>query len=201
LAELPGKTAQQRMSSVQGRLEMPVPQDARPAAVLILNFPHAGALHTVLIERVRHERDKHSGQISFPGGRMDPEDAHLEACALRETEEEVGVLRQHIRLAGQLTPLYIPVSNFIVTPFVGIIDSKPEFIPHTAEVERVIPVRVHDFLDPEVVKRSDITLQGGLRLKAVPYFDVAGHVVWGATAMILNEFLQVFQDLDRVGPH
>lgn len=111
--------------------------------------------------------------------------------ALRETEEEVGVPAQQVEILGQLTELYIPVSNFLVHPFVGLLHGTARFVPQAGEVEAVLTPPLAAFQQPGNRKTTDIKINQAIALKNVPYFDVEGRIVWGATAMIMNEFLEL----------
>lgn len=193
--KLPGKTAQYRMASMRRLEELgynPVPPDnAKVACVLNLLHFSEGAWRTVLIERTVNPQDRHSGQISFPGGRYEESDGALENVALREAEEEIGVPASRIRILGRLTDLYIPVSNFVVHPFVGLLDGEPEFEPQPGEVAAILTPDIQHFTRSETRKTTDLTIGNGATIRNVPYFDVEGRVVWGATAMILSEFLEI----------
>jgi len=192
---LPGREAQFKMAGLRRLQELgpnpAPPADARVACVLNLLYWHEEDWRTILIQRTENPRDRHSGQVSFPGGRWEERDGELANVALRETEEEIGVPAQHIEILGRLTDLYIPVSNFLVHPFVGILHGAPEFVPQPGEVEAVLTPSLSVFQSPENLKRIDLTLQQGITLKDVPYFDVHGRIVWGATAMIMSEFLEL----------
>lgn len=192
---LPGREAQLKMASMRRLQELEPfpspPDDARVACVLNLIHWQAGAWRTVLIQRTANPRDRHSGQVSFPGGRWEEHDEQLAHVALRETEEEVGVPAQQVEVLGQLTDLYIPVSNFLVHPFVGILHGPADFFPQPGEVELVLTPALAIFEAGANRKSTDLTLHQGITLKNVPYFDVDGRIVWGATAMIMNEFLEL----------
>ena len=192
---LPGRVAQMKMASLRRLQELgpyPVPPpDARVACVLNLLHWNDGAWRTVLIQRTENPRDRHGGQVSFPGGRWEEGDGQLANVALREADEEVGVPAQAVEILGQLTDLYIPVSNFLVHPFVGILHGAPEFWPQPGEVESILTPELGIFSRPENKKTTDLTVGNGVTIKSVPYFDVDGRIVWGATAMILSEFLEV----------
>lgn len=196
LAEpLPGREAQYRMANLRRFVnpkayETP-PDSHKTACVLVLVFPRGEAWHTVLIERTAHPNDRHSGQVSFPGGKWDESDASLWEVAIREAEEEVGVPRRAVQMLGRLTELYIPVSNFLVHPFVGWVSEEPEFLPQLGEVAAIFTPPVGLFLDVAARKTTDIQLSNGLLLTEVPSFEVENRVVWGATAMILSEFSEV----------
>ena len=191
---LPGVEAQHRMANNFRRRSSDAPFDARVACVLLLLYPRDSQWHIVLIERVSHDkRDRHSGQISFPGGKLEETDPSLLAGALREAEEEVGMESKKVQTLGRLTELYIPVSNFLVHPFVGFSKEQPLFVPQPSEVQSILEVPVSTLQDPVTLRVKDIKVRNSITLKEVPYFDVEGHVVWGATAMILSEFLAVVE--------
>ncbi len=193
---LPGRAAQYRMASMRRLEELgfnPVPPpDARVACVLNLLSWKDNAWHTLLIQRTQNPNDRHSGQVSFPGGRYEENDGALENVALRETFEEVGIPPEQIEIIGRLTELYIPVSNHVVHPFVGLLKGPVTYIPQVTEVAFILNPPIDAFNRPENRKTTDLTLHGGITLKDVPYFDVEGRVVWGATAMIMSEFLEVW---------
>jgi hypothetical protein len=128
--------------------------------------------------------------VSFPGGRHEPPET-LETTALRETYEEIGVPAADVELIGSLTPLFVVPSNFEVHPFVGRFrrDGRPVFAPDVREVAAILEVPLRLLLDPATRVEESMELRGGLRLR-VPCFRVGEHRVWGATAMMLSEFLQ-----------
>jgi 8-oxo-dGTP pyrophosphatase MutT (NUDIX family) len=191
---LPGREAQYRMAhySRMGFKDLmldELPGNHRRSAVLALLFPENGEWHTVLMRRTAHN-DAHSRQVSFPGGGVEPGDeGELSRTALREAHEELGIDPGRVELLGQLTELYIPVSNNLVFPFVGLTDVRPDFTPDPREVEEVLLAPLHFFWDPAYQKLADIPLPKGGLLREVPYFDVHGHLVWGATAMMLSELV------------
>ncbi len=168
-----------------------VTSEMMEAGVMLLLYPFQGELHTVFIKRTENKHDKHKGQISFPGGKVDSSDTSIDATALRELEEEIGVPPTHIQIIGQLSPLVIPVSNFLVKPVIGFIESRPQFIPEVSEVAEIIEAPIHIFKNIETPQLIDIPLGNKMKFKNVPYFDINGHVVWGATAMILAEFSEI----------
>ncbi len=165
-----------------------LPGRAREGCVLLLLYCHQGELHLVLTRR-RDDLNSHAGQISFPGGQREPGEP-CQAAALRETHEEVGVPPTAVAILGQLGDLYIPPSDFEVRPFVGwyLPQSRPVFCPAEREVAQILEVPVSVLLDDSARKVS-MREWNGVRLP-VPYFDVAGHMVWGATATMLSEFLE-----------
>lgn len=171
-----------------------VPTTAKKAAVLLLLYPGVsdGEQQLVLIKRIDQNRaDHHRGQISLPGGRYEPLDEDLSFTALREANEEVGVHQHNVELIGSLTNLYVPVSNYLIHPYLGVTTEKPIFKAQPSEVSEIIETPLHLLQDPAVRKIGEILTPSQYVLKDVPYFDIFGHVVWGATAMILNEFLNL----------
>ena len=186
---LPGVDAQLRLAHRARRLAVPGGVVPREAGVLILLYPGTdGALAFPLIVRpARDARDKHAGQIALPGGRREPADADLAATALREAAEEVGADPAGVRLLGQLSPLYIPVSNFRVTATVGYAERAPRWRPQPSEVERIVHAPLAELLADDYLRHTDIALGGGVELRRVPYLPLSGEVVWGATAMMLGE--------------
>ncbi len=189
---LPGQEAQFRMAHVVRQQAVTPPPGARQAAVMALFYPHQSDWHLVFIERQPHYRhDRHAGQISFPGGKFEDLDASLEETALRETEEEVGVPVDTIEVLGKLTELYIPVSNFQVHPYVGFTDSRPAFVPDVEEVRTILEVPFRPLANPATRRKTNLQLAANITLKGVPYFDVEGKILWGATAMMVSELLAV----------
>lgn len=191
---LPGREAQLNMAPGLRRHFVETPDDATVACVMLLLYHKDEDWYFVLIQRMTHEKDRHSGQISFPGGRVEQSDISLEACALRETEEEIGVPQSDIQMLGRLSELYIPVSNYLVHPFVGFLENEPQFIPQLTEVKEILEIPVSKLIDIENKKKIDMRGGRNIVLKNVPYFDFFGNVVWGATAMMLSEFEYLLSD-------
>lgn len=166
----------------------------RGAGVLVLVYPLGGRPHVLLTRRtdgVLH----HKGQISFPGGRREPGE-DLRETALREAREELGVSEEELRILGDLTPLYVPPSRFCIHPLVAYADFRPALRPQPEEVAEIIEVPLEVLLDPDSVRRETRTLRG-LRVN-VPYYPFLGHKIWGATAMVLAEFLEVIRDAGEI---
>lgn len=192
---LPGREAQFRMASTfrrPERYEYDVSK-ARKGGVLIALFNDGDAIRTVLMKRPDYA-GTHSGQVSFPGGKHEPGDADIIATALREAFEEVAIPNDDVRVIGQLTELYIPPSNFLVHPVLGVLDKVPELVPDQHEVERILLPDLAHFLRDDLIRQTAVPIQGNFRVDA-PYYDVEGHVVWGATAMILSELAQVLREV------
>lgn len=188
---LPGRNAQLQMAPSVRRHYMEAPESASTASVLALFYPKDQQNHLVLIERQTKKSDRHGGEISLPGGKTEHFDEGHEQTALREAEEEVGVKGSDVGILGPLTELYIPVSNFRVYPFVGFMDYRPEFVPELAEVKSILEVPFDRFLQQNARKTMDMQVSQHLTMPSVPYFDVDGQVVWGATAMILSELVSI----------
>jgi 8-oxo-dGTP pyrophosphatase MutT (NUDIX family) len=196
LQPLPGLVAQERMMGRVLSMPLAVPENARLSAVLCLLFPMDGELHVLLMKR-REDKTAHSGQVSFPGGRHELFDADLQATALREAFEEVGILPATVDVLGALTPLYIPVSNFHVYPFVGVTSNRPEFILSPNEVSYTIEVPLKHLLHAERKIITDVmspALPDVIR-KVKAYQLEDGTIIWGATAMIISELEAVIQGI------
>ncbi len=194
--ELPGKVAQLKMAHQIRNTDWVLPNDVKKAAILILLYEKENKLHTILMKRTsRFPNDKHKGQISFPGGQFEIEDKDFTETALRETEEEIGINRNLIRVIGGLSELYIPVSNFLVYPYVGFMNEIPVFLPDENEVAEIIEARLEQFMDKDNHKKTEVLLTKDFKLKDVPYFDINGNVIWGATSMIMSEFIQIYKEI------
>lgn len=189
---LPGYEAQRRMSPSH-REFVPPPGKGPPftGAVLLLLYPGGGEELFIPLTVRTENVAVHKGQVSFPGGACEPEDASLSHTALREACEELGVCEEDVRIMGALTPLYIEPSNFCVHPFVAYQGRRPSFVPQAAEVFEVLEVPLSHFLDDRNTGIEDWMIGGIMR--RIPYFDVYGHKVWGATAIILSEFVALLE--------
>ena len=192
----------------------------RLSAVLILLYPVKGAkriehspaswrgkehhskgsafsIYTVLILRTS-DHGVHSGQVSFPGGKKEESDRSLEDTALREAEEEIGIKKNDVKVIGPLSELYIPTSGFLVQPFVGYLNKKPLFHPAKNEVAKLIEVSLDLIMDDGIVKETTILESKTQNQKSeiqIPYFDIHGEVVWGATAMIISELKKILKGI------
>jgi 8-oxo-dGTP pyrophosphatase MutT (NUDIX family) len=195
-AGLPGREAHFEMSHKLRTYTPDTPSAAMESAVCILLFPNEkGSFSFTLMERTSHNKnDKHKGQISLPGGKKDNTDIDLSKTALREVKEEIGVSEKEIELIGQLTELYIPVSNFVVYPFIGFSTKKPIYQKQESEVKDIFEVELNALMDSRSVKHTNIKISKHITLKDVPYFNLENKVVWGATAMILNELKSIVKE-------
>jgi 8-oxo-dGTP pyrophosphatase MutT (NUDIX family) len=190
---LPGTEVQWELAS-SDRLVRDFPRvprkDSAEAAVLILLYWHDAKICTLFIQRPEYN-GVHGGQISFPGGKKEKSDSSLLETALREAGEETGIDKDRISIIGSLTPLFIPVSNIVVTPFAGWFDGKPDLKPELSEVAYIIEADLSPFLDYSIIKTKPFDIRG--EQIDIKYFDYEGHVIWGATAMILHELLVILK--------
>ena len=200
-APLPGRDAQLRMAPQPrpGWDPNVVPDGLRDAAGLVLVYPHEGEWRVPLTLRGSWMR-QHTGQVSLPGGRVDPGES-VEQAALREAQEEVGVEAAAVDVISRLTPLHIPVSGHLLHPVVGVSAARPAFRVAEAEVERLIEVPLRLLRNPGAVRREPrMRERPPVVIMDVPYFALDGVKVWGATAMILAEFLAVLDGVDLDSP-
>lgn len=194
--KLPGKTAQYKMAPLKRNMpETPTGRDVKYAGVLMLLYPVEEEYYTILIRRTLYN-GVHSGQISFPGGKYESRDGDLINTALRETEEEIGVSPNEIKVIGKLTPLFIPVSNYTVHPVVGALTSKPTLERNNKEVEEIFPVRLEKLTEPNCLIYNEGIYENERYVKA-PYFHYKQFKIWGATAMILSEFIELHRNIKK----
>ncbi|MFN8525817.1 MAG: CoA pyrophosphatase [Chloroflexota bacterium] len=178
----------------------PDPDGRTAAGVLLLVYPHthpdygAEAPHLVLTRRTDH-LPRHRGQISLPGGRLDPHDPSLLATALRETHEELGVHPSLVTVLGRLQPVLITASHYVITPFVATASQRPSFAPAHGEVAEVIDVPLAHLLDPATLQEEVWDLRGAERL--VSFFRYREHKIWGATARVLGQLIELIDPTFR----
>ncbi|OGD28261.1 MAG: coenzyme A pyrophosphatase [Candidatus Aminicenantes bacterium RBG_19FT_COMBO_59_29] len=159
------------------------------AAVLVLIYPRGDGFSLVLTRRTSRVAH-HQAQISFPGGQMDKDESPVET-ALREAEEELNIMPAEVRVLGELTPLYIPPSNYCIYPVVAAAERRPDFRPSPHEVAEVIEAPLAHLLDMKNIKREKWPLRG--MIVTVPFYFFKGHKIWGATAMVLAELLDLIK--------
>jgi 8-oxo-dGTP pyrophosphatase MutT (NUDIX family) len=165
----------------------------RKAAVMMLFYPKNGTTHLVLIVRNSYE-GVHSSQIAFPGGKFETEDEVFANTALRETHEEIGVLPRDIEIIKPFTQMYIPPSNFMVHPFLGISREEIRFIPDPNEVAAIIELPLSVFLSDEIIISAEMVTSYAGKIM-VPAFKIEEHIVWGATAMMMSELKEVLKEV------
>ena len=176
-----------RMDIERAREQDPPP---RESAVLAMLYPKSGELHCLMMLRPVYD-GVHSGQVAFPGGKIEPEDLSLMHTALREFKEETGADPYGSEVLGALTPVYIPPSRMLVTPYVAHVDRIGPWDPDPTEVARLIEAPVSLLLRDDILKRRDQYIQIMGRTVEIPYFEVDNEVVWGATALMLAELRQL----------
>jgi 8-oxo-dGTP pyrophosphatase MutT (NUDIX family) len=170
-----------------------LPAESRQAAALLLLYPRENGAAVALTVR-SSGLARHPGQISLPGGATDPGET-LAQAALREAAEEIGIEPSAVRVLGELTPVHVLVSGFTLHPVVGITDRRPDFVRAPDEVEEILEVSLDHLRDASRI-RQGIRMREGVAVE-YPYFDLLGHQVWGATAMVLGEFICLLADADR----
>lgn len=191
--ELPGHLAHSVIMPHRKKVESINEIDfAKKSAVLLLMYPIHKTLNIVFIVRSTY-KGVHSAQISFPGGKFEQSDSSLKNTALREANEELGINTSQVEILGKLTWLYVPPSNFVIHPFVGIAKSRPNFIPDPREVNSYLEIEIDDFLKNDRLINSKVLLQG--KSTNVKGFHLKENLLWGATAMIFNEFIEVLRKL------
>ncbi|MEZ4937895.1 MAG: CoA pyrophosphatase [Crocinitomicaceae bacterium] len=189
LAELPGIRAHQEVSPMNRPLSYNEidTRDYRESSVMFFLYEKGGEPHTVVIERNTYD-GVHSGQIGLPGGKIEDFDETIFQTALREANEEIGVQPDVVGEIRRLSTVFIPVSHFIVNPFVSVLNQNdPIFIPDPREVSQVIEIPIAEILKDVNIQKTSIRTSGGFILKEVPFFAIQDQTIWGATALIFNE--------------
>lgn len=184
---LPGREAQIKMAPKpidERRFSEDPKRPAKLGGVMVLLYPDEHGIHVPLMKRPVYN-GAHSGQISFPGGKLEKVDSDLVETALRETHEEIGVPKEQVEVIGNLSELFIVASNFKVLPTVGVLKEKPEFIPDPIEVADVLQMPLSLFKESKKRKIKEMSFPPYTIYS--PYYEVEGEIVWGATAMMLSE--------------
>ena len=193
--ELPSALAHDLLRAVPvGQLKPKFKSDVptRPGSVLILLYEDDGDIKFPLIKRPEYQ-GAHGGQISLPGGKAEPGENSIET-ALREAQEEIGVDSHRVKILGRLSEFHVIPSNFLITPVVASIDRKPEWIPDPYEVAGILIGSISELVREDAVRTTEILAAGQYRMNA-PHFNIENQIVWGATAMMLNEFRMVLREL------
>lgn len=168
---------------------------AKQAGVLALFYPNSNNITTLVLILRKTYKGVHSAQVAFPGGKLEHSDVSLKHTAIRETFEEIGVPISSIEIVKALSQVYIPPSNFYVQPFLGISSLTPNFIKQDDEVESIIEVSLQHFLDENIIVKKTVKTSYNVEVE-VPAFKLNGHVVWGATAMMLSEIKDLIKQLN-----
>lgn len=195
IQQLPAVSAHIKMAPLERqqtlRSEDYLKNNPRSSAVMMLFYPKGQKTHLVLIKRNTYP-GIHSAQISFPGGKAEVYDKDLAHTALRETQEEIGVLPADIELVMPFTQIYIPPSNFVVAPFLGLAASQPVFNPNPDEVAALIELPLDVLLDDATIINAPMQTSYSQNIM-VPAFKVEEHIIWGATAMMLSELKETIK--------
>jgi 8-oxo-dGTP pyrophosphatase MutT (NUDIX family) len=192
LSELPGSDAHCKMLPPGRRLKTYSHElsSLKMSSVLVLLYPEGDRLFTCLTKRPSTMKH-HPGQISFPGGKVEKDDLSAEMTALREAREEVGIDPSTIEILGKLSDLYVEVSKFSIQPFLAWADQKPDFIIDYREVDELILFPVSDFLTHETILETELQTVSGLL--SVRYYPFRDEIIWGATAMIIAELIEILK--------
>lgn len=192
---LPGKIGHEPLKpylKINKNLDAPQILTPKIAAVMALIYPIKNIPHILFIERPLYD-GVHSGQIAFPGGKIEQNDATFLDAALRETKEEIGIENNLINVAGSLTEVFVFASNFMVHPFVGILEEAPILTLEKKEVAAVLSIPMHTLFEPNIIKEKPIKNPLGFTLMA-PYYDLNKKILWGATAMMVSELCTVIKN-------
>lgn len=193
-AELPALAAHVKMAPLERIISKPNSADSqstRTAAVLMLCYPKNGKTHLVLIVRNEY-KGVHSAQIAFPGGKYEEEDLDFSVTALREAYEEIGIHPSQVEIIKPYTQVYIPPSNFMVHPFLGVCHQEINFIPDPKEVAKIIELPIATLLNESIVMETEIPTSDTSSI-SISAFSIDDHIVWGATAMMLSELKEVLK--------
>ncbi|MFC4720998.1 NUDIX hydrolase [Geojedonia litorea] len=196
--ELPGESSHLKMSP-PFRLELmernkELMKKAKKAGVLALFYPNSQQQTQFALILRKTYKGVHSAQIGFPGGKIEKGDVNIEFTALREAQEEIGVQKCDVQVVKALTELYIPPSNFTVYPFLGVCPKTPRFVRQEDEVDDVIEVSLSHFVEDDNMIKTVVPTSYKLEVE-VPAFQLNGHIVWGATAMMLSELKDLLKQV------
>lgn len=196
LRTLPGEEAQYLLAPLKRKEEEIIAQknnsSPRISSVMLILYPDNDITHIPMIVRNKY-RGVHSGQVALPGGKYENGDKNVMDTAIRETHEEINVGIEKEQVIGELSELFVPVSNFIIHPFIAWLDKKPVFTPDQTEVQSVLEVPLNYLLDPVNVTSKSINTAMGIPLKA-PGIIIENQFLWGATAMLMSEFFSILRE-------
>jgi len=187
---LPGKPSQWKMAP-EGRGDINSETKPEQAAVVILIFPDKNKEWHILLQKRTKDQREHSGEVSFPGGKKEVSDPDLRNTAIRELNEEMGISISLEQVLCELTPIYIPVSNFKVHVFVTVLLEEPEFRINPYEVSHPILLPIYLITEEKNMTFAPVSIKG--KMLEVPCFQYQGHTIWGATAMILSELADLLR--------
>jgi len=196
--QLTGNHSHQKMAPASrvGDIEIAKSQgnyaNAKKSAVMILMYNEANRTKVILIRRSFYV-GIHAGQIAFPGGRFEIEDVTLENTALREIEEEIGIKPNEINVLGRLSDIFVPVSNFIISVFVGFLQQKPKYSPDYREVAEIIETELSEFFEQDVIHEKLFLVPSTTRSIRAPYYKVGNIELWGASAMVMSELIDMIR--------
>lgn len=192
---LPGSIAHEPLRATPAGLIVPRFEHRsppKPGSVLILLYEEKGKIMFPLTKRPDY-MGTHGGQISLPGGKTEGAETRIET-ALREAEEEIGISASKINVLGSLTEFFVIPSNFLITPVIGYLNETPDFKPDSKELKKIIYTSVDDLLRDDAVHTKEIMAANMFPMSA-PHFEIENEIVWGATAMMLNEFRMILKDV------
>jgi 8-oxo-dGTP pyrophosphatase MutT (NUDIX family) len=195
---LPGSVAHQKMAAStrsSANFRTVANGKSRQSAVLLLLYPYQGTLHLPVILRPAYD-GVHGGQVALPGGGQEKFDRNLIQTALREAQEEIGIKASDVQVLGQLSPLYVSASNYVVQPVVGCLNYRPDFFPDAREVAEIIELSLSLLSDKGIVGTKELLIRD-VPIQA-PFYGIDTHIVWGATAMMLSEFLTLLEEIAEV---
>ena len=167
-------------------------ETAKKSAVMILMYNDEFGTKVIFIRRSFYV-GIHAGQIAFPGGRFEEEDITVENTALREIEEEIGIKPKEINVVGRLSDIFVPVSNFIISVFVGFLDEKPEYKIDEREVAEIIEVELSEFFQNDVISEKEFLVPSTSKSVKAPYYKVGNIELWGASAMVMSELIDMLK--------
>lgn len=194
---LPGIESQIKMAPENRKIDIDDGLLQNAAVSVVIITLNSKEKKIILIKRPEYD-GHHSGQVSFPGGKEEPEDRNMLTTAMRETYEEIGLQLSEDDYLGELTPLLIPVSRFMVHPFIFIKHAPTDYTIDPNEVDYIIPVQLTQLIDANLIKST--CLQINRQIITTPYFAIGKEIVWGATAMILSEFVDILYRIERKNP-
>lgn len=181
-----------KMSPNRMRLKGEPNELTRRSGVLLLFYPKGDEIFLPLILRPQYD-GVHGGQMAFPGGRAELKDKNIQATALREAQEEIGIKASDVKVLGNLTELYITPSNLLCQPVLGYINYRPDFYPDEREVAGIFEVSVSEFIDPSIIEIRTVETRG--YKFETPSFVIQEQVVWGATAMMIAELIELVNEI------